>query len=1606
MKRLMDNPPKKADKPRKKEGSSKQKTSDARNSVYSDPLENITRHDIYLHRILGSEYGQNDFIGRKEEIRHSALELVTYVVLLLLFPAIYMMTRTQISHAYELNSVIREAFMNVPFELNGDESFVWKDVKDLNMLKGFLVDALPDILLPSLQHVNFPQSIRFTMRRVKMENSGDPKFDRYSPKVWKYEEGTTPLYISPEFDDTRNFGVMRQSNVIKVQSSVYTRGIEFSKQNSQKCAPASYADDELTLKDLDEDSIAHKYNITGPLRVVDCEEVCEEFNNDNKVCRCITMTGCTLRADGCTCTFWKMDIKDLTLDQTTKEYTPRRVGAASDTSAYWPRMKSFSYVRDGSGYLNSNGYIVNVGGKYLIDRCEPHVLSDQFAEIMAGGYLDRFTRSLAVDFVAWNPNYAMHSWVQLIFQFRATGGLESSLKVVTLRLEDDAKVLGMRFNGMPKFSFLGDFTYHWMDLAYAVLILCYAILELWWLLKRSIKKYIASVERWFTLVSLLAHTVTVYSWIRFTNSTFDVAEAQPEDLTKQFETKANWHTWFQRAGAVALFLAWLRTLIFLKDRSPRVSVLMDTMINVVSPIFFFLVIVGVIFLGFFIWSNIAFGQRVRAFSTTGSSFITLFSMIFGDVAVYDQLESEYEILGSIHFLLFMLFFFFIILNMNLAVINQAYLEAVRDHFLKTAEIEANESGESKPDRLKRWLPSFIYKWCCKKREAQRLAHITAAAMPDTREEKKDVKYVYAPSPRSKDRGDYSHSSPTIPSSSSSSDTHHKRANVSKKKYNDMMFGKARYLTRSFMSRIPFFRSRFKNEDKKNAPSASPRSPRTGALSSPRSPRTGAFSSAAGRISAEDTSANDTAAVHQANTSNKKEKAGDDDEPLGMKVLYLGFSLAYIISLHIFLRTEDRYKMYEMFQEVLLEPRFTTSDGLEGATFLDVRTYEDVGTFLADVFPKVAYHSSQVPSDNNGTSTSFFPYSLNTYASADNMKQMVIRNWNILIGQTPIRVSTRLFDLDPFQSSSTSLRYLRKDKLTSMEPFEMSTPRNSAFREARYNSEIVDDLDEGKLRQTIDAHFLYRRGVASEPGENACGKSEELRSDKDGANAWVAMLPVDEESSVNGRLKHFDGLMNFQTGFIAVDFVLYNAQAKIFSYVALWFVALPSGGVVPRFKVESAPLELYATGTDMFGAVLQVIYLILTIYYIFEELVDIIKEMTEIHGWGAKLKAIVTHFTADVYNVLDLASYVLSILTIMSFFSVCFGTFRQGYYFLDVPVWDMCKTLPGCGQWCSDSDVIDEFANYTKQFRQLARFASINVVIIFMRVLKFFRYDKTMSVIFSSLSQGMMDIIWFSVMLVLILLAFAHFGHLVFGVNLRPFRDFSESLRFCFQMASGSSSYSDFTGGDEYLEPYFFSAFMIAFYFVIKNIFFAIINKNFQALAKSQDDNPDASDRDGLATVTRGAEINKGLTREKTGIFEESELTCGEKWNSLPQNMRSWAVHEVRGLLTFFRKGLARKQNTIKSARFVIIEEEEQGLKDMVHDERRVLEELFKDTFQNQIYELRNVLEDQQLLAQHILKTEEEKAKKEALRNELRDKYRGLELAVSTFNAEDSDSEDI
>eukprot|EP00397_Hematodinium_sp_SG-2012_P001908 GEMP01001913.1.p1 GENE.GEMP01001913.1~~GEMP01001913.1.p1 ORF type:complete len:1514 (+),score=342.92 GEMP01001913.1:238-4779(+) len=1479
---------------------------DAVACVFRGPLSRLERNDIYLHRILGTDYGQNELLQHQAERRFSLREFATYIVLLLVYPALYISQRTNIHDSYELNSALRKAFVDAPFI-----TVPWNNITDLGTLKIFIVDALPHILLPTLQHVNFPKSkIRFIMRRIETQHNTDTRFAPYAPTVWKTVAGIPSAYVAADHrgDALPYFGARRVSDVLKDAGGAYVREIAFQNRMDKRCAPDSTVNGQLTNADLKQNSATQGVDLSALATVEQCKDWCEELKNENSVCRCFTVRNCS--GDMCSCTFWRVDVADLVLDTTTNEYAPPlrpEVGA----TAYWPKMMPFGRSSD------VDGYVMKVGGPYLSDKCNPDVLADQFGEIISGGYLDRFTGSLTVDFVATNPNFEMHSGVLMEFQFHPTGGLDRTLYVESLQLGDMADI----FDGYDLEDAL-SFKCQWMDVVYAGILLYYLLWEFVWLHRYGSFHYFSTLSRLVTVAALVLNGVTITLCLIYINTDVDDTESSESemDFTFQFlDKKVVRYRHFCRAAGATIFIAWLRMLQYLQDIVPRVAVLMDTIHRAVTPIFFFLVVVGMMFLGIVYWANIGFGPRHLDFTSIGQSVLTLSSMIFGDVSSFEKLQMEYPMLGSIYFIVFMLFFFFIILNVNLAILNQAYQESLRYHSEKSfTHIEAQKNRPM----WKRIVPKKCRKRFKRKQNDDIEDDVDEEVTPKAAPRRTSVSEVSSPYSRScDDRDEGVHDVyPDDPAPSRVS-----RNTV---------------LVHSISMVFPRLTSFF----------------------------------------------NDQSAVSEGSLHLARDK-GEEGEGKGyslksLVVLYAIFSIAYILGLILLLRVHARYKVREMFEEALLEPTFTTADGVPGATFWDVKSYADVQSFMTTVLPQVLYDTSDTMLFD-GSSFTLNPLADYPPAPADSCtyqgvavdcEQVVVRNWNIIIGQSPVRISTRLFEVKPMENiSGTALPFLRKDRMLSVKPFAGET-----FAEV---TKLDQDFYNAAQKTMIETYFSpYSRGIAAE---------------RNGAsNAWVSMLPANRSRAL-ALLNDFDVLMTYQTAFVSVDFVLYNANEKMFSYVALWFMALPSGEVVPDFKVASAPLEIYDGGANVFGAILQLFYVLMVIFYIIEEIYDIVTEARRKSGRGAKMKVIITHFTSDIYNVLDLVSYVISIFTISSFFALAFGTFRTGFFFQEIPRWNNCKSLPG--DWCSDSDVINEFAHYMEQWQTLSRYASVNVIIIFFRALKFFRKNTTMNVIFETLTRGIGDIGWFSVMMVIILLSFAHFGHLIFGGVLEDFHSIGRSIQICFEMVCGSFSYDYLAQGDNVMAVWFYFPFMFAFYFLLMNIFFAIINYNFQSLTQTTEDSEERRSQD---KITRDCQL-KG---RKNLELSEDELDCGEQWMQLPPHMRTWAVAETKELLNYFAPALSRKLAAPMFKREKVVLKESRKLKDLLADARRELQTVYSKAFQGDITDLKQAIADQETLAQYILHMEAEYEKKERLRNELKATYEELRSGARTLSIDDADQE--
>lgn len=99
----------------------------------------------------------------------------------------------------------------------------------------------------------------------------------------------------------------------------------------------------------------------------------------------------------------------------------------------------------------------------------------------------------------------------------------------------------------------------------------------------------------------------------------------------------------------------------------------------------------------------------------------------------------------------------------------------------------------------------------------------------------------------------------------------------------------------------------------------------------------------------------------------------------------------------------------------------------------------------------------------------------------------------------------------------------------------------------------------------------------------------------------------------------------------------------------------------------------------------------------------------------------------------------------------------------------------------------------------------------------------------TLSRCAADIAGFSVMFMIIFIAYAQFGYLVFGQTVYNFSAFPESLFTLFRIILGDFDFHELEQANYILGPIFFITYVFLVFFVLLNMFLAIINDTYSVV---------------------------------------------------------------------------------------------------------------------------------------------------------------------------------
>ncbi|XP_071171567.1 polycystin-1-like protein 2 [Mytilus edulis] len=282
----------------------------------------------------------------------------------------------------------------------------------------------------------------------------------------------------------------------------------------------------------------------------------------------------------------------------------------------------------------------------------------------------------------------------------------------------------------------------------------------------------------------------------------------------------------------------------------------------------------------------------------------------------------------------------------------------------------------------------------------------------------------------------------------------------------------------------------------------------------------------------------------------------------------------------------------------------------------------------------------------------------------------------------------------------------------------------------------------------------------------------------------------------------DGWIDGRTSAIFLEFNLYNPHVNMFSVVMFLFEFSANRGIFPYFQIFTTKLYHYGSGTEIAAAVCEVLFAVFTVIFTYYE--------------GKKFKRMgYRYYFTFFWNLIEF-------ITICLCYSVI-GLFFQRMVTIK---WIMDKY-----KQTNRLEYVSFYSAVWWDFIQLYLMAFL-VFLVIVKFLKILSFNQNMQLLSITLNHAKESLCNFSLLIFILIFAFAHFCLLAFG-NVSPnYKSVSSSILTLFNFAIGVSDYYGLQRAHRILGPIFFFLFVLAVIFIYLTFFMSIVNF---AITKSKEE---------------------------------------------------------------------------------------------------------------------------------------------------------------------------
>ncbi|CAJ1066583.1 polycystic kidney disease 2-like 1 protein [Xyrichtys novacula] len=298
----------------------------------------------------------------------------------------------------------------------------------------------------------------------------------------------------------------------------------------------------------------------------------------------------------------------------------------------------------------------------------------------------------------------------------------------------------------------------------------------------------------------------------------------------------------------------------------------------------------------------------------------------------------------------------------------------------------------------------------------------------------------------------------------------------------------------------------------------------------------------------------------------------------------------------------------------------------------------------------------------------------------------------------------------------------------------------------------------------------------------------------GAGYYQDLSQTKEESEIILRELINNLWLNRGTRAAFVDFSTYNANINMFCVIRLLVEFPATGGAIPSHQIRTVKLIRYVTYWDYFILGCEILFCLFIFYYAVEEILEL-----RIHKFA---------YFKSIWNILDIIVILLAII------AIAFNVFRT------------IKVDSLLGHLLEHPNIYADFEFLAFWQTQYNNMNAVNLFFAWIKVFKYISFNKTMTQLSSTLGRCAKDILGFAIMFFIVFFAYAQLGYLLFGTEVESFSTFIKCIFTQFRIILGDFDYDAIDRANRVLGPIYFLTYVFFVFFVLLNMFLAIINDTY------------------------------------------------------------------------------------------------------------------------------------------------------------------------------------